>query len=76
MNLWWVTAVPAGTPQPIVDKLNAWWTQIGKDPETKEFLAKNGAEPWTATVAETKALIDKEIKDWEVYVKLGKIEAQ
>jgi tripartite-type tricarboxylate transporter receptor subunit TctC len=76
MNLWWVTAVPAGTPQPIVDKLNALWTQIGKDPETKEFLAKNGAEPWTASLAETKALIDKEIKDWEVYVKLGKIEAQ
>jgi len=76
MNLWWVTAVPTGTPQPIVEKLNAWWTQIGKDPETKEFLAKNGAEPWTASLAETKALIDKEIKDWEAYVKLGKIEPQ
>ena len=76
MNLWWVTAVPAGTPQPIVEKLNEWWTQIGKDPETKEFLGKFGAEPWTASLAETKALIDKEIKDWEVYVKLAKIEAQ
>lgn len=76
MNLWWVTAVPAGTPQPIVEKLNAYWTQIGKDPETKEFLAKNGAEPWTASVAETKRLIDKEIADWKVYVELGKIEPQ
>jgi len=76
MNLWWVTAVPAGTPQPIVDKLNAWWTEIGKMPDTKEFLAKFGAEPWTASLAETKALIDKEIKDWDYYVKLGKIEAQ
>jgi len=76
MNLWWVTAVPAGTPQAVVDKLSGYWTQIGKDPETKEFLAKNGAEPWTASVAETKALIDKEIKDWDGYVKLGKIEAQ
>jgi len=76
MNLWWVAAVPAGTPQPIVDKLNAYFTEIGKMPETKEFLAKNGAEPWTASVAETKALIDKEIKDWEAYVKLGKIEPQ
>jgi tripartite-type tricarboxylate transporter receptor subunit TctC len=76
MNLWWVTAVPAGTPQPIVEKLNAWWTEIGKMAETKEFLAKNGAEPWTASLAETKALIDKEIKDWEYYVKLGKIEPQ
>jgi tripartite-type tricarboxylate transporter receptor subunit TctC len=76
MNLWWLSAVPAGTPQPIVDKLSALWTQIGNDPETKEFLAKNGAEPWVASLAETKALVDKEIKDWDGYVKLGKIEAQ
>jgi tripartite-type tricarboxylate transporter receptor subunit TctC len=76
MNLWWVTAVPAGTPQPIVEKLNALWTQIGNDPETKEFLAKNGAEPWTASLAETKRLIDKEIVDWKAYIDLAKIEAQ
>jgi tripartite-type tricarboxylate transporter receptor subunit TctC len=76
MNLWWLTAVPAGTPQPIVDKLSAWFTEIGKMPETKEFLGKNGAEPWVATPAETKALVEKEIKDWEAYVKLGKIEPQ
>ena len=48
MNLWWVTAAPAGTPQPIVDKLNGWFTEIGKMDETREFLAKYGAEPFTA----------------------------
>ena len=76
MSLWWVTAVPAGTPQPIVDKLNVWWTEIGKMPETKEFLAKNGGEPYAGTLAETKALVDKEIVDWKGYVELGKIEPQ
>ena len=76
MILWWVTAVPAGTPQPIVEKLNAWWTEIGKMSETREFLGKFGAEPWTASLEETKKLVDKEIGDWDRYVKLGKIEAQ
>jgi tripartite-type tricarboxylate transporter receptor subunit TctC len=76
MNLWWVTAAPAGTPAPIVDKLNGWFTEIGKMDDTREFLAKNGAEPWIASVAETKALIDKEIKDWAEYVRLAKIEVQ
>ncbi len=76
MSLWWVTAVPAGTPQPIVDKLNAWWTEIGKMPETREFLAKNGGEPYAGTPAETKTLVDKEIVDWKGYVELGKIEPQ
>jgi len=76
MNLWWVVAAPAGTPQPIVDKLNGWFTEIGKMDETREFLGKFGAEPFTASPAETKKLVDKEIADWENYVKLAKIEAQ
>ncbi len=76
MNLWWVTAAPAGTPAPIVAKLNEWFTAIGKDPETKTFLGRFGAEPWVASLAETKALIDKEIKDWEGYVKIANIQAQ
>ena len=76
MNLWWVTAAPAGTPQPIIDKLNGWFTEIAKMDETREFLAKNGAEPFTASPAETTKLINKEIADWANYVKLAKIEAQ
>ena len=76
MNLWWVTAAPAGTPQPIIDKLNGWFTEIGKMDETREFLAKSGAEPFTASPAETTKLIDKEIADWVNYVKLAKIEPQ
>jgi tripartite-type tricarboxylate transporter receptor subunit TctC len=76
MNLWWVVAAPAGTPQPIVDKLNGWFTEIGKMDETREFLGKFGAEPFTASPAETTRLINKEIADWANYVKLAKIEPQ
>jgi tripartite-type tricarboxylate transporter receptor subunit TctC len=76
MNLWWVVAAPAGTPQPIVDKLNGWFTEIGKMDETREFLGKFGAEPFSTSPAETTKLINKEIADWENYVKLAKIEAQ
>lgn len=76
MNMWWVTAAPAGTPAPIIDKLNAWFTEIGKMDETREFLAKNGGEPYIASPAETKKLVDKEIADWAKYVDLAKIEAQ
>ena len=48
----------------------------GKMPETREFLAKNGGEPYEGTPAQTKALVDKEIVDWKGYVELGKIEPQ
>ncbi|MDF2117235.1 tripartite tricarboxylate transporter substrate binding protein [Roseiarcaceae bacterium H3SJ34-1] len=76
MNLWWVTAAPAGTPTAIVDKLNGWFTEIGKMEETRTFLAKFGAEPFVGTPAETTAHINKEIKDWAEYVRLAKLEAQ
>lgn len=76
MNLWWLTAAPAATPAPVVAKLSEWFTAIGKDPETKAFLGRFGAEPWVASPAETKALVDKEIKDWEGYVKVANIQAQ
>ena len=72
-----LAAMPAGSHGvESVDRLNAWFTEIGKMDETKEFLGKNGAEPFTASPAETKALIEKETKDWDAYVKLGKIEPQ
>lgn len=76
MNLWWVTAAPANTPAPIIDKLNGWFTEIGKQEETRDFLGKFGAEPFIATSAQTKAHIDKEIADWAAYVKLAKLEPQ
>jgi tripartite-type tricarboxylate transporter receptor subunit TctC len=76
MDQWWLIAAPAGTPEPIVERLNGWFTEIGKMDETKEFLGKIGVEPWTASSAETKMLIDKEITNWERYVKIAKIEPQ
>ena len=35
---WWAAMVPAGTPKPIVTKINQWFTQIVKTDETKKFL--------------------------------------
>lgn len=76
MNMWWVAAGPAGLPQPIAEKLNAAFSEIGKQQDVREFLGKNGGEPFIASLAETKQLIEKEIVDWEGYVKLAKIEQQ
>ena len=76
MNMWWVAAGPANLPQPIAEKLNAAFSEIGKQQDVREFLGKNGGEPFVASLAETKRLIEKEIADWEGYVKLAKIEQQ
>ena len=55
----------AGTPQPIIDKLKAWFAEIGGQDDVRAFLARNGGEPMVASPAQTKALIDKETADWE-----------
>ena len=41
MNLWWITAAAAGTPAPIINQLNAWFTEIGKMAAEPAHVAKN-----------------------------------
>jgi tripartite-type tricarboxylate transporter receptor subunit TctC len=77
LNIWWLVAAPAGTPQPVVDKLNGLLTKISKSDATREFVGKNGGEPLTAeSSAATYRMVERELKDWARYVKVGHIEPQ
>jgi tripartite-type tricarboxylate transporter receptor subunit TctC len=49
--LWFGIEAPAGTPQPIVDKLNAEIAKILAMPDLKERFAAGGAETLTMTSA-------------------------
>jgi tripartite-type tricarboxylate transporter receptor subunit TctC len=77
LNIWWLVAAPAKTPQPVVDKLNALLTKIATSDVTREFVGKNGGEPLTAASADaTYKMVEREINDWAGYVKVGNIEPQ
>jgi tripartite-type tricarboxylate transporter receptor subunit TctC len=77
LNIWWLVAAPAKTPQPVVDKLNALLTKIAKSDATREFVGKNGGEPLTADSSDaTYKMVEREINDWARYVKVGNIEPQ
>jgi len=71
---WFAAMVPAGTPKPIVTKINQWFTQIVKTDETKNFLNSYGGDPFIVSPEEGQALFLKSIKDWEEYVRIAKIE--
>jgi tripartite-type tricarboxylate transporter receptor subunit TctC len=71
---WFAAMLPAGTPQPIVTKVNQWFNQIVKTDETKKFLNSFGGDPYTISPEEGQALFLKTIKDWGEYVKVAKIE--
>jgi tripartite-type tricarboxylate transporter receptor subunit TctC len=73
---WWGILVPAATPRPIVDQLNAWFSQVVASPETTKFLQGIAADPWVSTPDEGQAYFLQQIKDWADYVRIANIEPQ
>ena len=71
--LWWGVLVPAATPKPIVDRINAWFAQIVGTEETKKFLADSGADPMINTPERAQEMFLTAIKEWGEYVRLAKI---
>ena len=76
LELWWGVMVPIGTPQPIVDKVNQWFSQIVSTPETKKFLNDSGADPMINTSAKAQEMFETAIRQWGEYVRIAKIDPQ
>jgi tripartite-type tricarboxylate transporter receptor subunit TctC len=55
---------PKGTPQPIIDRLNAELRKLVSDAEVKRRIATEGGDPLTSSPAEYDADIAKEAKRW------------
>jgi tripartite-type tricarboxylate transporter receptor subunit TctC len=64
---WWGVLMPAGTPRPIVDKLNADTVKALADPDVKKRFADLGVEAVSSTPAEFAAFIRAEM---DKYAKL------
>jgi tripartite-type tricarboxylate transporter receptor subunit TctC len=62
---------PAGTPRPIVDRLNAALQAALAEPEVRERIMADGAEPLAGTPEDYAADIDREETKWSKVVKLS-----
>jgi tripartite-type tricarboxylate transporter receptor subunit TctC len=67
MNPWIGMFVPAGTPRPIVDRLNAEMNRILASPDVVQKLEALALDPWTSTPDEFNARLKV---DYEKYGKL------
>jgi tripartite-type tricarboxylate transporter receptor subunit TctC len=76
LDLWWGVMVPAATPDPIVNKINQWFTEIVKMPETKKFLNDAGADPMIRSPEEAQKMFQIALREWGEYVRLAKIPQQ
>jgi len=70
---WFATIVPAATPRPVVDKLNAWFNEILATEETRKFMAPLGGVPFIVSPDEGQAMYLKTYEDYRDYVKQAKI---
>src|SRR5436305_3797952 len=62
---------PAGTPQPIIDKLNSALNAALAQDDVRARIVADGAEPLATTPAEYAADIDAEETKWSAIVKLS-----
>jgi tripartite-type tricarboxylate transporter receptor subunit TctC len=67
---------PAGTPKPIVDKLNSALRQAVMSDDMKKKLAADGTEPLASTPEQYAADIDKEETKWSAIIKKSGAKAQ
>jgi tripartite-type tricarboxylate transporter receptor subunit TctC len=60
---------PAGTPRPIVDKLNAALRKLAGSEEVKKRIAAEGGDPLTSSPEEYAADIDLEEAKWAALIR-------
>jgi tripartite-type tricarboxylate transporter receptor subunit TctC len=75
-TIWLGIMAPAGTPKPIVDKLNAEIVKVLKRSEVQQAWAKQGAVPMIMTPAEFEKYLRDDIEKWARVVKLSGAKVQ
>ena len=68
-TIWLGLMAPAGTPRPVLEKLNAEVNKIINAPEVKENWAKQGAVPMGMPVDEFGRFLQEDIAKWSKLVK-------
>ncbi|TWT01262.1 tripartite tricarboxylate transporter substrate binding protein [Reyranella sp. CPCC 100927] len=73
---WQAMVVPAGTPKPVIDTLQAAIARIAADPDMKARFAQQGVELQSSTPQDLAALMDREEKRWSTLIKEKGIKAE
>ena len=79
IDFWHMLLAPAGTPQPIIDKLNAALRVALKDPKVKKLFADGGMDEYPEdqeTPEAAAALLKSEIALWGEVIRTNHIAAQ
>jgi tripartite-type tricarboxylate transporter receptor subunit TctC len=75
VTTWYGVLAPAGTPRPIVGRLNAELVKIMHSADTRERLAGMATDPLTSTPEEFSAYLGQEIAKWAEVVRKANLKA-
>jgi tripartite-type tricarboxylate transporter receptor subunit TctC len=73
---WFTVFAPAGTPKPMIDKLNATLVTVLQSASVKERMAKEGFEATPSTPEQARARVESEMPRWAKLVKERGITAE
>jgi len=73
---WNSLLAPAGTPEPIVEKLNAEIRKALESEAVTSALKQDGAEPNPTSASEFRSLLETEIEKWRQVIAAAKIEVE
>jgi tripartite-type tricarboxylate transporter receptor subunit TctC len=71
---WWSIAMPKGTPKPILDRLEKIYTDFVASEEHSKWVLSIGCEAFPGNSAFARQALLNEIKAWQEYVRIAKIE--
>ncbi|CAB3688515.1 tripartite tricarboxylate transporter substrate binding protein [Achromobacter pestifer] len=74
-NTWFVISAPAGTPQPVIDTLNAKLAEALQSPALKQRMQQEGFDPLISAPAKTDAMVAAEMARWAGIVQDAGIQA-
>ena len=72
-STWYALFVPAGTPRPVIDKLNQAARQVLATDDMQQKFDAQGVEPWSGTAAELGAYLRAETAKWGKVVRAAGI---
>ena len=75
-SLWLGLVAPAGTPQPVIERINKELVALIGAADTREALDKAGAEPLTGTPADLAALIREGIPKYAKVIKAAGVKPE
>lgn len=76
VSSWNALAAPAGTPAPVIARLNQVALEALKSPDVLKGLTSLGVRPQGSTPEQMQALLASEIKRWGEVIRAAKIEPQ